>query len=517
MSNDQINLRDMLERVWRARWKILLFQLLVCLATVFLILFWPRTYSSTSLMLLKKGRESVGLDPTANITGKTVALQQAGRDSEIKSAIDVLLSRGVSIPVVEKLTPDVVLGNAPLEGTEDRKSNPVSDVIKNGVGTVVELIRSIDPSSTKERAVVEIEKNLVVDAERKSEVLRVTYESDSPELAQAVTSAIVERYIDLHSKLHRTDGSTEFFDEQSSRLRNDLEAASKKLHEAKSQMGITSIVEQRKILAEQLGKLRADMMENDKLLHGANAMSANLMAQLNNLPERLSSSKVSKPNAGADLQRQLLYALQIKEMDARAKMTDQHPTVRSLKKQVAEAKRELAKQEARRTESTDDINPVHEEIRLAHAKNLSEIAGFSAKKDKLERQEKELLDQIGKMNQYAVEIDQLEREVAVSDKKFLTYAGNLEEARMDQEMRADAISSVSVAQPATLQEKPVSPSKPVVALFGALMCLAGPLAIALLSIQTDDTLISEYSLRKTVDVPVLGTVPQSRAYSRVLA
>ncbi len=517
MNSNEINMRDMVERVWRARWKIIAFQAVAILMTIFLILFWPRAYVSSSLVLLKKGRESVGLDPTANVTGKTIALQQSGRDAEIKSAIDVIMSRGITIPVVEKLGPDVVLGKVPVDGAEQRASSPISSAIKTGIGKVVAVIRSIDPSSPKERAVIAIEKKLQVEAGRKSEVIRVMFEADTPELAQAVTRGIVDEFIEKYSELQRTDGSTDFFIEQSARLRDDLETASAELHAAKTRMGITSIIEERKILAEQLGQLRTDMMQNEKMLHGANAMSRSLSEQLESLPERLSSSKVSKPNAGADMQRQLLYALQIKEMDARAKLTPQHPTVRSLTRQVSEAKKEFAKQEARRTESTDDINPVHEEMHLALEKNKSEIAGYLAKETKLKTQEQQLLAQIGQLNQFAVDIDQLEREVKVADKKYLMYAENLEEARADEQMRANAISSVSVAQPATLQEKPVSPSKPFVGLFGALMCVVGPMAIGLLSIQTDDTLISEYSLRQNIDLPVLGAVPQSRAYTRVFA
>jgi uncharacterized protein involved in exopolysaccharide biosynthesis len=516
MSADDINIRDALERAWRARWKIVCFQLFVVCATCFLILFWPRTYSSSALLYLQRGHESVGLDPTAT-TGKTIALQQAGRDAEIKSAIDVLSSRGISVPVVELLSPEVILGETVLGDADTSETSLVRNALRDSIQWVVKQVRSLDPSSKKERAIIKIERNLMVDAQRKSEIISVTFEAETPELAQAVTNAIVNEYRIKHANLHRTDGSIEFFEEQSKRLKVELEEAAERLRQAKSRMGITSIAEERTILAEQLGTLRTDMMSNDKLLYGAYATAKNVASQIAEQPERLSASLVSKPNSGADLQRQLFYALQIEEMDAKAKLTANHPKVRSLQQQVAEAKRELAKQELKRTESTDDVNPVHEQLRLEHSKNLAEIAGLEAKKEKLDAQEADLLQRIRKINEYAVEIDQLEREVNLADKKFLAYAENLEEARVVQAMRADHISSVSIAQPATLQEKPVSPSKPIVALCGALMCFAGPLAIGLFCIQTDDTLISEYSLRKCVDAPVLGAVPQSRAYSRIQA
>ena len=89
----ELNLRDMLERVWRNRDNIFVYQLLIIVLTLFVILFWPRTYSSEAQLFMQRGRESVGLDPTAAM-GETIALQQSGRDSEIKTAIQVLFSRG---------------------------------------------------------------------------------------------------------------------------------------------------------------------------------------------------------------------------------------------------------------------------------------------------------------------------------------------------------------------------------------------------------------------------------------
>ena len=49
---------------------------------------------------------------------------------------------------------------------------------------------------------------------------------------------------------------------------------------------------------------------------------------------------------------------------------------------------------------------------------------------------------------------------------YRKYAVNLEDARMGEELDQRAISNISVAQPATLEESPVSPSKALVAALG---------------------------------------------------
>src|SRR6476661_8344378 len=96
--------------------KLLIRVPLVALALGTLVfLFAPRTYRSESRIFLRLGRESVGLDPTAT-TGQTLAVQQADRKDEVKSAIEILDSRGIIGQAVDKLGADVVLGRDRING-----------------------------------------------------------------------------------------------------------------------------------------------------------------------------------------------------------------------------------------------------------------------------------------------------------------------------------------------------------------------------------------------------------------
>ncbi len=511
-TSPELSLHEMTERAWRAWPRILAFWALAAIATLVILLWWPRTYGSSAKLLLNIGRESIGLDPTVNAAGKTIGMQQAGRDSEIKSAIDILRSRGMLEAVVDKLTPEVVLGESPVG---QRQENPLSVAISRATGALVGLVRSIDPTSKRERAVIEVEKHLLVNSERKSEVVTITFEAETPELARMVVQELVHQYQRKRLEFHRTVGSTEFFDAQSERLRQELDAAAGRLRDAKNRMGLASISGQRKILETQLGDLRNDMLLTEKQLSAAEAKNKNLQSQLTGLPERQSSQAVTKPNAGADLQRQLLYALQIQEADARAKFTDNHPTVRALQQQVAAADAELKSQVTRIVESTDDINPLHRKLTIDYAETTAELAGLRARRDKLVAQQEDILRQIKDLNAFELEVNQLERDVAVASRKYVIYAESLEESRIDLAMQQGAISSVSVVQPATLQEKPVSPSKPITLLLGCVFCGLGALVIAFVNIQFDDRLTSANSLREQLKVPVLGTLPQAPAYSQL--
>lgn len=511
MNNQKIELelRDVLERVWRARRKILLFQLAMVLATVLVILFWPRTYASVMSLYMKLGHESVSLDPTAT-TGQTIALQQAGRDAEIKSAIDVLVSRGTIGAVVDKLTPEVVLGHT---SAGEAKASLFANVIQGTIGSVVSQLRQIDPASERERAIIEIERNLTVEAERKSEVIAMTYEADSPELAQIIAQSIAEEFRDRHSRLHRISGSTEFFDEQSSRLRRELESTSDKLREAKNRMGLASIEGERKNLEDRMSEIRADMLLAQKSIASLEAKRENLQRQVNARPKRRATEEVLRPNAAADMQQQLLYTLQLKLMDAEARLTTDHPTVVALKDQVNEAQREQARQKPERVEKSNNVDPIHEKLTLDLAEAEAELVALQAREVNLKAQDQNIQEQMRKLNADAIEIEQLQRDVQVAEKKYLSYSEHLEEARIDQELQQSKLSSVRFVSDATLQEKPVSPSKLVVIFGGTLLAMAGSLALAVLSAQLDDRLTSAYAINKRLELPVLGILPQTRSFS----
>jgi uncharacterized protein involved in exopolysaccharide biosynthesis len=134
----------------------------------------------------------------------------------------------------------------------------------------------------------------------------------------------------------------------------------------------------------------------------------------------------------------------------------------------------------------------------------------------LKIQKSEIIEQIAALNQAEVQIVQLQREVTVSDKKYQRYAENVEEARIDRAMQESHISSLNIVQPATLQQKPVSPSKLLTALVAVLMSMAGTAVIAYSAVRYDDTIATVSEAREILDVPVWGVIPDSPRHGRVV-
>ena len=159
------------------------------------ILYFPRTYRSQAQIFLRLGRESVGLDPTAT-TGQTISMQQGDRKDEVKSAMEVIKSRGIIAQVVDQLGTEVVLGGGKTDG--EARTNRFVEAVAAPIGKVADWYRSIDPISDRERAIVLVERNLYVGAERGATLIEIAFEAKTPKIAQAVCGAFVEIYQKEH-------------------------------------------------------------------------------------------------------------------------------------------------------------------------------------------------------------------------------------------------------------------------------------------------------------------------------
>lgn len=502
-------LGDLAAIFFRHKKKALAFSLGVVALAALVILFAPRKYRSEARLFLQVGRESVRLDPTAT-TGKTIALQQAGRDSEVATTMEVLNSRAIREQVVDRLTPEVVLGEA---GTGQAERNRVAETVLKPLHFVVGAIKNIDPISKREEAVIQIERNFEVDAEHESTVISLTYDAASPELAQLVMQAIVDVYRDEHVRLHQTSGSRPFFEQQRDSLERQLVEAQHALREAKNRMGVGSVESRRSTLEERLASIELSRNGTIQSISAAESRIAALKEHTAAMPERVHTSTRSAPNTGADALRSQLYALQVQLMNLEAKYSADHPLVQSTRQQVEEARQMLGGEADSREETFVSINTNQRALLLELAQVESAKAGHEAALAELDRQLEAVLADTRKLNDDEVTIQDLERATTIAQNNFYHYAEDLEHARVDEELDRLHITNVVEAQQATLAEKPISPSKMLVGVLAMLLATAGTASLVLACEKFDSRIHDEEQVENVLRLPVLAAVPEGRMYA----
>ncbi len=158
---------------------------MVVLLTALAVIFVPPRYHSEAKLLVRLGRESVVLDPSARIGEAAVPME--GRDKEINSEIELLKSRILTEQIVASLGANRILGKSPGAPASDK------DVAA---------------------AVTQVEDKLGVEAIPDSNVLAIGYDSADPELSRDVIAKLIDAYLDARASVYRDQGDLKFFQDQ---------------------------------------------------------------------------------------------------------------------------------------------------------------------------------------------------------------------------------------------------------------------------------------------------------------
>ena len=385
----------------------------------------------------------MALDPTATVGSTPVLTFQDPRESEMNSVIEIIHSHTLMEKVVDAIGPAVILGR------DDANSNSVED-----------LAAPSSSSTAKERdaAIRRLSRTLDAEAVKKSNVVEITCDAASPELAQSLVDKTIELYLIEHVRLNRTPGAEAFLSEQTSKSRDLLQDKEEELRKVKGETGMIEPQAQRTIVVNRIGRLKDESLQIDAELASAEAEMKRLQEQLASLPEtQVTEETVGLPNEAADQMRNQLYTLQMKEQDLATKFTDDHPQLQQVRQQIADAQVVLDKEQPAHTQTKTGVSKPHEEVKLQILREEPVLAALRAKSAQINSQlsaEKAASDQL---NSDEIQVARLERDAQLAEANYRKYSDSLEQARIDGAMAQQGKSNISIVQPATLDMQPVKP------------------------------------------------------------
>src|SRR6476660_7984568 len=160
--------------IWRHKGKMLLTFLVSMAATLAYLSLSPRRFQSEAKLLVRIGRESITLDPTAT-TGQFVAMAES-RESELHGIEELLGSRSLAEKIVDQFGAGVIL--------ERRTTSP--SLGERLAWLDAYNLNPLKVYSIRDKAIKALQKNLGLTAGKKSNILSVSYKADHPELARDV-------------------------------------------------------------------------------------------------------------------------------------------------------------------------------------------------------------------------------------------------------------------------------------------------------------------------------------------
>lgn len=505
--------------IWCRKWLIFLVFMAISGGVTIATALWPRTYRSEAKLLVRLGRENATLDPTATFGKEPIVAVPSIRETEINSAVEIVTTRALIEKVVDALGPAMILDGGPSarpDGPEPNRQVAAATMVApqeerrsiNWMGWL-QKVNLATPLDARERAILHLSRNLRAQPVRKSDVVVLTYNGASPALAQTVLSKLVDFYLKEHGRLNRTTGAHQFLAEQTSTLRERLAKAEEELRQWKDKTGLADAAAQRQLMVTRISRVEEGLMQKNAAMAALQTRVRRTHELLDKLPPtEVTAEKAGIGSQASDLMRQQFYNLQVQEQAAAAKYTEEHPTFRELRDQTAAARRLFEEEQRTRNETTTAPGRRYEQVQLTLLSDEPLLASYQSEITTLRDQAAQLNRQLKTFNENDLRIAALQREVELSTASYRRYAESMEQARIDQALQTERISNISVAQPATLEVKPIKPRVAWNLLLGLIAGLAGGVGVAVAAEYSDRTMKTSEDVEQKLDVPVLASLPR---------
>ena len=492
--------RELCRILLRRKKRVLSLAALILCLTAAVIVYYPRTYSSEARLFVRVGREIVALDPTAT-QGQTTNIQKSYKQ-EINSILEIVNSRSIAEKVVASIGVERLLG-----------SGEPKTAFKRLIWQIKEPVRNLDPISDEERAIIAVREWTSFFVPKDSGIITITCKADSPKIAQEIVASTLEAFRAEHVRVSRTRGSQRFFTQQTGKQLQHLEEVSRELRDAKNQNGIVTFEGQRALLMDQIGQVEKATIETNNALAYSEARAKDLQMTVDRLPKTIVREVESGiGHRSTDQMRQQLYALEIQERHHTANYTKDHPTLLAVQEQRKKVEDIFKDQPRQRAHTTEGVNDSREELRVQLLVERATLAALRAKANSLADEHARLDAERRKLNDREMQFAKMRRNVELAESHYQKYSGNLEQARIDQALEDESISSVNTIQPASYSERPTSPRKTLVVLLGLLLAVACPLALALGAEYFDHTFTTPSQVEDQLGLPVLVSIPRTSAH-----
>ncbi|WP_254507413.1 GumC family protein [Anatilimnocola floriformis] len=477
--------------LWRHRVVAASVTVLLSLAITAGVWFMPKSYISEAKVFVRFGRENQ-LDPTAS-NGQSISISET-RESEINSLQEILRSRAMLDRVVTLLGPSYI-----LDGTDHGPEVLTTSVSSTATNAGI-------PSQLHQLAVRKLEKDLEVASPRKTTIIDIRARAKRPELAQLIVSKLVEVYLDEHVRVHRTPGSFEFFESQTTAFQSQWHAAADQLQLFKTKNKIVTVDGKRTQLQALISDLEQRLFAAESEVTSSEARIISLKESIRLLPEFIASQKVKQPSVAMEGMKQTLFQLQGKEQELLAKMTDDHPMVLAVKHQVEDLREILEGQEVDSVAQTHVINPARQTLELDLLKEQSTVDSLQGRIKSLRSQQAEHYVALASLNSAEVRLANLQRDVDLAEVRYKSYAEKLEQARINRSLDEERISSLSIVQPASYATNPQGPRKLMIVALGAFVAVGAGLILALGLAWFNPVLINADLIQRQLQLPVMGVV-----------
>ncbi|MCF7762179.1 MAG: hypothetical protein K9N62_00745 [Verrucomicrobia bacterium] len=391
-----------------------------------------------------------------------------------------------------------------------------------------------------------IRKGIVVEATRNSDAIRIAFQYPDPGVIVPVLGQWIKSYLDKQAEIRGAGSFDAFLVKELDQLRGNLKKTQEALRQAKEQAKVISLEDSTKAYAEQLSRIRAEILNTEAELAEHQA-SLNEMVKL--MPEKAEALTndvtmaaftngvtMSASAKFGEFRRVygLLELLHQREQSLQVQFTSENLLLQSVRQQIVEKENVLHQIESENPEfaqllmpkSAGDLESAKSAVeaegieRFSRASQMNQMAALNLERTRvlaLESKMGVLTNQLEAVWKKASALDDMEgattdlqRREEMESARYKSFAASLEQTRLQQAMGEGQISNMSVIQAPSPPARVVS--KLYMTVVGILfVSIGGALAMAfLIEFYLDRSLRRTVEIESRLSLSLVLSIPNSR-------
>jgi uncharacterized protein involved in exopolysaccharide biosynthesis len=358
------------------------------------------------------------------------------------------------------------------------------------------------------RAVRQLEKDLRVDAIKKTNLIVATYNSHDPQLAAQVLATLANLYVEKHVAVHRPAGASDFFHREAEKYREELSRAEKDLMNFDLQAEVVSAQLEKEATLQRLADFKVASSQTEAAIAETQQRIQVLQTTAAALPTRM-VTQVRNADDGMLISalKTNLVTLEQKRIELLGKFEPGYRAVQEVDGQIAAARAALAEKSPLHDETTDR-DPTYQWTQEELAKANADLAGLQARAAAINRSVQSYEGNARSLASKELAQDDLLRGIKSAEDNYLLSLRKEEEARMSDALDQGRILNVAIAEPASVPALP-SNHRVRTIFFGALLAVFASAALAFASERADSTLRTPEEVGSILNVPVLAAIPRN--------
>lgn len=336
LQDDVIDLRQYWQTIMRHKWGIIGFAFVVTLLTTLAVYSLTPIYRATATLLIESQQ--------ANVVSIEEVYGLEGAQSEyFTTQFEILKSRMLAEKVVERLN----LVEHPLYNQPKEPLLPFDLNWRDWIPVELPGAEQETTELDKRREVVDaFMSDLSIEPVRKSQLVKISYESPDKQLAADVANAVGEAYIEsnLEAKLELTLKASSWLSGRLEGLRSDLTAAEQRLQQYREEEkivgergGLDIASQELELVATKLVEARRDRLESESLYKQIRAIGKSDPTRLELVPGVLQHPLVQR-------MKEAYAQVEQKRSELAKRYGPKHPNMQSVNSELRNARQALDKQ-----------------------------------------------------------------------------------------------------------------------------------------------------------------------------